>query len=61
LKCGGEIEEISNIKGEYFESCNESSSYKNGEFGCENGLNGKMSDEDGNIWASNNEGLGAYL
>jgi hypothetical protein len=47
LKCGGEIEEISNIKGEYFESCNESSSYKNGEFGCENGLNGKMSDEDG--------------
>jgi hypothetical protein len=42
-----------------FDGCNASSSIK--DKGCLEGLSGKMLDEDGSIWATNSENVGAYL
>jgi hypothetical protein len=61
LSCGGQIEELSSPKGQYFKRCTESTSYPTGDFGCQAGLSGTLSDEEGHIWASDNEGPGAYL
>ena len=62
LSCGGEVEELSNVKGKYFLDCSESSRYLNGDFGCKAGLQGgDMVDVEGKVWASDNEGPGAYI
>lgn len=58
--CGGKLIWLSEPGSESFKSCSESSKLS-ASWGCEAALNSDMLDQKGSIWATNNEGIGAYL
>lgn len=57
--CGGELLWVSQPNSPHFKECKTSSKY-NDQWGCMNGINGKLIDGPG-MWASNNEGVGAWM
>ncbi len=59
LSCLGKSTVISNPSGDTFKSC-KSSSYREG-YNCEAGFSENMRDENGGVWASMNEGIGAWI
>lgn len=59
LTCLGESIHISNPSGTSFKACR-ASSEKAG-MKCEDGFSGVMRDEEGGMWSSSNEGVGAWI
>jgi len=59
IECGGKPIEVSNSTSKFFQSC-KASTEKEG-WNCEAGFSGKNRDEEGGMWASNNEGIGAWV
>jgi len=59
--CGGEESNISDVTGKYYKTCVASSEHPEGKFNCDNGLNGKMEDQPFAMWASNGEGVSAWI
>ena len=58
--CGGKEEWISKPSSPHFDKC-ETSSHFSRSWGCKSGFSGTMEDKAGGMWATNNEGIGAYL
>jgi hypothetical protein len=61
LSCGGKEFEISNPKLAAFETCTSSSKFPGEGWGCESGFSGRMLDSSLGVWASLNQGLGAWI
>ena len=61
MACGGETVWLSNPNSDHFSKCETSSSYSTSSWICRSGLSGKMSDNPTSMWASNNEGIGAFM
>jgi hypothetical protein len=61
LSCGGKEENIAISAGVAFESCSSSSSYPNSQWDCEYAFSGKMVDAPFSMWATNGEGVGAWI
>lgn len=61
LVCGGKEASIGIVNSESFDSCRASSSFPTGQYNCEHGLSGKLIDAPFTMWASNGEGVGAWL
>ena len=60
IACGGKLLWLSNPNGEDFAECNSSSKFNNS-WDCKAGLSERMMDSSSHMWASNNEGIGAYI
>lgn len=60
MACGGSELWISQPSSSHFDNCEVSSKFNNS-WGCESGLRGTMQDKAGTMWATNNEGIGAFL
>ena len=61
VSCGGETLLISNPTGPAFDKCEVSSKYPDQGWNCEAGLSGKLVDNAGSMWASNGQGIGAWM
>jgi len=59
--CGGEEQMVSDPKGKFYKTCSASSELGNGFQKCEHGLAGKMEDSPFAMWASDGEGLSAWM
>lgn len=57
LSCGGNEENLSDIKGDHYLRCESSSFAPSGEYNCDSGLNGKMEDNPFALWATDGEGV----
>lgn len=60
VSCGGNESWISDPNALSFKSCS-SSSFWASNWKCENGLNGEFRDTEGSMWATNREGIGAWI
>lgn len=60
LSCGGDEKLISDTTAASFQSCN-SSSFFDSNWRCENGFSATNKDQEGDIWASKREGIGAWI
>jgi hypothetical protein len=60
LSCGGQEKLISDPTSDTYSSCNQSS-FLDSNWRCENGLSGNNKDEEGKIWATKHEGIGAWM
>ena len=60
LSCGGDEKLISDTSSSSFQSCS-SSSYFDSNWKCENGFSASNKDQEGEIWASRREGIGAWI
>jgi hypothetical protein len=58
--CGGNVEWISQPSSEHFNDCTESSKFGDS-WSCMAALDGSLEDHKGKMWASNNEGVGAFI
>ena len=61
LSCGGIETNIGLTSSDAFDSCSASSVYPNGMWNCEYAFSGKMIDAPFSSWASNGEGMGAWI
>ena len=59
--CGGKESNIGLYNGGAFDSCSSSSAYPNNQWNCEYAFSGRMIDGPFTMWASNGEGIGAWL
>ena len=59
VACSGDENNVSLSSSRYFRDCVASSEKDNHK--CESAFSGKLRDEEGGIWASNNEGVGAWI
>ena len=59
IACSGDEKNVSLSSSRYFKDCQASSEKEN--FKCESAFNGKLRDEEGGLWASSNEGIGAWI
>lgn len=59
--CGGAEILVSNPEREFFKECSASSSFAGGMYNCEHGFAGKMEDAPFGMWATNGEGLSAWI
>jgi len=59
--CGGKESNIGLYNGGAFDSCSSSSSYPNNQWNCEYAFSGRMIDGPFTMWASNGEGIGAWI
>ena len=59
LICSGREKLISDSSGIYFDSCSASSELDG--YTCRDGFSGKMTDEPGGMWASDNDGVGGWI
>ena len=61
FSCGGKESNIGLINGPAFESCSASSTYPNNQWNCEHAFSGKLIDSNYAMWATNGEGIGAWI
>lgn len=61
VSCGGETVLISNPNSPAFQKCEVSSKIIDEGWNCEASLSGKMNDNDASMWASNGQGIGAWI
>jgi len=59
--CGGEEVEVSLLSGKFYKNCEASSQFAGGLYDCQYAFSGKMMDEPNQIWASNGEGVSAWI
>jgi len=59
--CGGDKVNLSLLSGPYYKTCEASSSFPNKEYECEGAFNGKMLDAPFDMWASDGEGVAAWI
>lgn len=59
--CGGLEENISLPEGSLYKDCEASSQFPTGEFDCNFAFSGKMEDSPFGMWASNGEGIAAWV
>lgn len=59
--CGGKEIDIGLYNGPSFDTCKSSSSYPNSQWNCEYAFSGRLIDGPFTMWASNGEGIGAWL
>ena len=59
LICSGKEILISKASGPHYSGCKASSEVKG--YKCEDGFSGKMRDEEGGMWASDSDGIGAWI
>lgn len=59
--CGGKEDNIGLYNGPAFDSCTSSSAYPNGQWNCEYAFAGRLIDAPFAMWASNGEGIGAWI
>ncbi len=60
LSCGGDEKLISDTSSSSYQSCS-TSSYLDTNWKCENGFSASNKDQEGEIWASRREGIGAWI
>jgi len=60
LSCGGDEKLISDPTASSFQACN-SSTFLDANWKCENGFAGTNKDQEGEIWATRREGIGAWI
>ena len=58
--CGGELLWVSQQNSPHFKECKTSSQFNN-DWGCKESLSGKLIDTYDGCWATNNEGVGAWM
>ena len=59
--CGGKESNIGLYNSGAFESCSSSSAFPNNQWNCEYAFSGRMIDGPFTMWASNGEGIGAWI
>jgi hypothetical protein len=59
VSCSGDEKNVSLSSSNIFKDCVASSEKEN--YKCEAAFNGKLRDQEGGMWASNNEGIGAWI
>lgn len=59
--CGGELINVSDPNAGYFDACSSSTSFVDGQYKCEYAFSKKMIDAPFSMWASNGEGVSAWI
>lgn len=61
ISCGGETVLLSDPSGPVFQKCDVSSKYPDEGWNCEGSFSGKLVDNAESMWASNGQGMGAWI
>jgi len=61
LSCGGEEVNLADPKGDTFDFCTASSEYPDGNWKCDMAFSGKMIDAPFHAWATDGEGVAAWM